>query len=145
MLLIDVFGDQKKLQKLSKLGEGEVIFTKSKRKAAFFRDVFPYNKECKEEAALEEQPQLFISQPNTSSSQKTQTRKPEEDKKQKPLTPNQTSKHKKDLLQKLPVTIYRDNVMPPLWKAAQNIFLLVAGEEGSLFSTLSIYFDSGIS
>ena len=57
---------------------GEVIWTKFKRTAAFFWDVFPYNKECKEEAALEEQPQLSISQPNASSSQKRKTRKPEE-------------------------------------------------------------------
>ena len=95
----------------------EVILTKSTRTAACLRDVFLYKKECKEEAALEEQPQLSISQPNASSSQKIQTRKPEEDKKghenhkQKPLTPNQTSKHKKDLLKKLPITIYTDNVM----------------------------------
>ena len=41
---IDVFGGKKKWYNLSKLvgrGLGEVIWTKSKRTAAFFRDVFP--------------------------------------------------------------------------------------------------------
>ena len=42
LLIIDIFGVQKKLYKLSKLGEGGmVIWTKSKRTAAFFRETFP--------------------------------------------------------------------------------------------------------
>ena len=41
---INVFGDQKKWYKLSKLGGGggEVIWTKSKRTATFFLETFPY-------------------------------------------------------------------------------------------------------